>query len=30
MNKTSQNREVANFQAKIHAFGFPDTKLGIV
>jgi hypothetical protein len=30
LNKTTQNCEVVNFQTKIHAFCFPDTKSGIV
>jgi len=30
LNKTTQNREVANFQTKIYAFSFLDTKSGIV
>ena len=30
MSKTTQNREVANPQTKIHAFCIPDTKSGIV
>jgi hypothetical protein len=30
LNKTTQIREVADFQTKIHAFCFPDTKSGIV
>jgi hypothetical protein len=29
LNKTTQILEVANFQTKIHAFSFPNTKSGI-